>query len=192
MRTHLITGLALAGLALALQATSAVAEPDLAQQAAEAIQGRRYAEAREAYRTLAVRNPDDPDPQVWVARLSSWMKDYSTAEQSYDLVLSQRPDYVDALVGKAYLLTWQDRFDDAEVLLERARAAKPDSNEVEMGLARLYRSEGRERSALKHVEIVLERDPGNVDALELQTTLESRIAEQSVFTRLKRFLTGTS
>jgi tetratricopeptide (TPR) repeat protein len=187
MRTHLMTGLA-----LALVATSAVAETDLAQQATDAVRGRRYAEAREIYRTLAARAPDDPDPQVWVARLSSWMKDYETAEQSYDAVLGQRPDYVDALVGKAYLLTWQDRYDEAEALLERAQQAKPDSAEVDMALARLYRSQERERTALKHVEAVLERDPDNTDAIELQATLEERLAKQGVFTRFKRFLTGTS
>jgi tetratricopeptide (TPR) repeat protein len=188
MRNHLT----IMGLALALAATSAPAATDLAQQASEAIQARRYVEAREIYRTLAARNPDDPDPQVWVARLSSWMKDYETAEQSYDAVLAQRPDYVDALVGKAYLLTWQDRFDEAEGLLDRAHAATPDSTEVEMALARLYRAQDRDRSALKHVERVLEQDPGHGDALELQATLEARLATQSVFTRLKRFLSGPS
>jgi tetratricopeptide (TPR) repeat protein len=120
------------------------------------------------------------------------MKDYETAEQSYDAVLGQRPDYVDALVGKAYLLTWQDRYDEAEALLERAQQAKPDSAEVDMALARLYRSQERERTALKHVEAVLERDPDNTDAIELQATLEERLAKQGVFTRFKRFLTGTS
>jgi hypothetical protein len=45
---------------------------------------------------------------------------------------------------------------------------------------------------LKHVEAVLERDPDNTDAIELQATLEERLAKQGVFTRFKRFLTGPS
>lgn len=187
MRSRVIVGaMMLSGL------VAAAASPSLHDEAQRHVRAKRFVEARELYRQLAERHPQDPDNTVWVARLSGWLHDYETAEAAFDQVLAGDPTNVDAIVGKAYVLAWQERGEEAGALLARANELAPERVDVQLARVRQAVMAGDLRAADRHLDRVLELDPTNLEAVELRTTLEERRAREGFFTRLMRLLSGRS
>jgi YaiO family outer membrane protein len=143
------------------------------QSAIAAIKANHLAQARDLYRTLAAREPNDLDYQLSYARITGWLGDYESSGRIFEQVLAGHPDNVEAIIGKAELLMWQGRYDQAAVLLDRAKAIAPNNLEVRLVLARFYFYQGDNREAHKYLKEVLKLDPQNADALALQSKIAS-------------------
>jgi YaiO family outer membrane protein len=120
----------LGGFALLVCWWGAAAAADLQHRATEAVEERRFEEARSLYERLAEQHPQTSDYKTWVARLSGWLGDYDRALATYDEVLAWDPGHVDALVGKAYVLGWARRYDEAREVLDEAERLHPDDEQV--------------------------------------------------------------
>jgi len=135
----MIRGL-LVGLAVLVCWWEAAVAADLQQQAAEAVEERRFEEARAFYERLVERHPRNSDYKNWVARLSGWLGEYDRALATYDEVLAWDPGNLDALVGKAYVLGWARRWDEAEAVLGEAERLQPGDAQTALARKRIARA----------------------------------------------------
>jgi YaiO family outer membrane protein len=128
------------GLALLVCWGGAAAAADLQQRATEAVEERRFDEARTLYEQLSEQQPQRSDYKNWVARLSGWLGEHERALATYDEVLAWDPGNVDALVGKAYVLGWAQRYDEAGPLLDEAERLQPDDPQIALARERIERN----------------------------------------------------
>jgi YaiO family outer membrane protein len=148
------------------------AAQDEEQSARSLIANQHFAEARALYVRLLERDAQNLDYQIWIARLSAWMKDYAASIETYDRVLEREPRNAEALVGKAYVRLWQHRFSEAGELLAQAKKSAPEDPEVEIALARMCHYQSQERAAADHVSRALSLDPGNSEAKNLRGEID--------------------
>jgi len=140
---------------------------DEAQAARNLVSQQRFAEARALYTRLLGRDPENIDYQIWIARLSGWMKEYSASLTAYDRVLDRAPRNAEALVGKAYVEMWQQHFSIAADLLAQAEKFAPEDPDIQIALARLCHYQSHEREAAGRVSRALSLDPENAEAKNL-------------------------
>jgi YaiO family outer membrane protein len=141
---------------------------DEEQTARKLVSSQRFAEARTLYKQLLDRDPQNIDYQIWIARLSAWMKDYTASIETYDRVLKDEPRNAEGLVGKATVRMWQQRFADSAELLSQAEKIAPEDPDVQVAMARLYHYQRQERLAAKHISRALSFDPNNAEAKDLR------------------------
>ena len=158
-------------LALLAPAVSLAQDEELA--AHNLVSQQRFSEARTLYRRLSERNPDNLDYQVWIARLSAWLKEYGTAVEGYDRVLSRDTHNTEALVGKAYVFMWLGRYVEAGETLALAEQTAPENGDVQVAQARLARYQGHDRDARARVSAALKVDPDNAEAKDLRAEIGS-------------------
>ncbi len=149
----------------------AAAATDDEEAATAAVKAHRFTQARELYRKLATRHPNDLDYILRDARITGWLGEYKESARIFDHVLADHPENIDAMVGKADVLLWQGRYREAAALLERAKTAAPNDRQVELALARFYFYQDDGSEASKYLKQVLEQDPHNVEALALQSEI---------------------
>jgi hypothetical protein len=113
-----------------LLAGSALAALPLEERAQAAVTRGDLAEARALYRALADGPAGTDEHRIWVARLSSWLKDFDVARTTYLVVLRERPDDTDVLLGLARVETWSGHFDEADRWLDEVEALAPDHPEL--------------------------------------------------------------
>jgi YaiO family outer membrane protein len=131
------------------------------------IAHQEFAAARSLYEQLLKRDPQNLEYQIWIARLSAWLKEYPTSIETYDRVLERQPRNAEALVGKAYAEMWQHHYAEAGELLARAEKQSPEDPDVQVALARMRHYQGEERAAKKYVSRALQLDPDNAEARQL-------------------------
>jgi YaiO family outer membrane protein len=136
------------------------------------IAHREFAAARTLYEGLLKRDPQNLEYQIWVARLSGWLKEYGVSIETYDRVLEREPRNVEAMVGKAYVEMWQHRYGEAGVLLARAERQSPENPDVQVALARMRHYQGQERAAKENVTRALQLDPDNGEAKQLSREVD--------------------
>ena len=143
------------------------------QTARNLIAHQRFAEARALYTQLSEKDPQNLDYEMWIARLSAWMKEYGKAMEGYDRVLKHDSRNSEALVGKAYVWMWQQRYSEARDTLTLAEQASPDNADVQVAFARLLRHQNQDRAARARVSAALKIDPDNQDAKDLKAEIGS-------------------
>ncbi len=161
--TLLICG-ALVGAAMLAQDEEASARSLIAHQ--------EFAAARSLYEQLLKRDPQNLGYQIWIARVSGWLKEYTKSIETYDLVLEREPRNVEAMVGKAYVEMWQHHYAEAGELLARAEQQSPEDPDVQMALARMRHYQGQERAAKEHLTRALQLDPDNGEAKQLSREVD--------------------
>jgi len=154
-----------------LLGTLLVFAQDEEQAARRLTTDQHFAEARALYEKLLERDPQNLDYQMWIARLSAWMKDYAKSIETYDGVLAREPRNTEALVGKAYVFLWQHHYAEAGELLAQAEAIAPEDPDVQLALARMCHYQSQERAAAAHVSKALSLDPDNAEAKDLRGEL---------------------
>ncbi len=140
---------------------------DEERSARDLIAHQEFTAARSLYERLLKRDPQNLEYQIWIARLSAWLKEYATSIETYDRVLEREPRNTEALVGKAYTEMWQHHYAEAGELLSRAEKQSPEDPDVQVALARMRHYQGQERAAKEHVSRALKLDPDNVEAKQL-------------------------
>jgi tetratricopeptide (TPR) repeat protein len=141
---------------------------DEEQAARNLVKNQRFAEARTLYKQLLERDRENIEYQIWIARLTAWMKDYDAAIEIYDRVLGRQPRNAEALVGKASVRMWQHRYADAADIMGQAEKLAPEDPDVQVAMARLYHYQSQERLAAEHISRALGFDPDNAEAKDLR------------------------
>jgi YaiO family outer membrane protein len=141
---------------------------DEEQTARNLVSHQHFAEARTLYKQLLERDTENIEYQIWIARLSAWMKDYDAAIEIYDRVIERQPRNAEALVGKASVRMWQHRFADAAEIMSQAEKAAPEDPDVQLAMGRLYHYQSQERLAAERISRVLKLDPDNGEAKDLR------------------------
>jgi len=131
------------------------------------IAHQEFAAARSLYEQLLKRDPQNLEYEIWIARLSGWLKEYTKSVETYDHVLGREPRNVEAMVGKAYVEMWQHHYAEAGELLSRSEQQSPDDPDVQVALARMSHYQGQERAAKDHITRALQLDPENGEAKQL-------------------------
>src|SRR5919106_1324208 len=97
------------------------------QEAVEAANEGRDADALAAFQRLANMNPDDLDARLWIARLHVRMGNLDLAEPVYRSVLLEDPSDLEAMLGVANALLARGEVDEAEEILEVAESIEPEN-----------------------------------------------------------------
>jgi len=142
--------------------------------AQQAISAKRFSEAREIYRQLIRKEPENLAYQNWIARLSAWMKEYETALEAYDVTLSRQPENFEAILGKAYVRMWQRQFEEAEALLQQVAQHTDQQLAWNLAMFSLYSMQGKLKLAQQHLEQARLLDPQNAELPELEKQLIGR------------------
>lgn len=127
-------------LVLLLPVAALAARPE-EERAAAAVAHGDFAEARALYEALADGPDGTLEQRMWVARLSSWVRDFDAARRAYGEVLAVHPDDVEALLGLARTATWAADYDEADRRLDEVAVLAPD--DPDLGAARLQNRHAR-------------------------------------------------
>ena len=122
------------------------------QQAVEAANEGRDAEALAAFQRLVNLNPDDLDGRLWIARLHVRMGNQDLAEPVYRGVLLEDPSDLEAMLGVANALLARGEFEQAEEILDVAEELEPENDEVISAVGRSHLYAGRTPRAIEYFE----------------------------------------
>ena len=142
-------------------------------EAERAVKAKNFSEARDKYRQLSQRYPDNPEFLIWIGRLSRYMGDLPAAVASLDQALSLAPQNVGALVEKALALMSMSDFQAARKSLILADRDLPENTDVQLAWARYHHLQGNDQEANGFIRRVLIREPENDEALALKSQLVS-------------------
>src|ERR671915_249253 len=113
------------------------------QEAVEAANEGRDAEALVAFQHLVNLNPDDLDGRLWIARLHVRMGNQDLAEPVYRGILLEDPSDLEAMLGVANALLARGEFEEAEKILDVAEELEPENDEVIYAVGRSHMYSGR-------------------------------------------------
>lgn len=153
--------------ACATRARAGVAPDDAAlkAEAARLVQQGDIAAARDHYRRVLERTPEDVDARFGYARTSAWLKEYAEAERAYRAGLAELPrPSMEGLLGLADVLAWQGRYGDALEEVTRAEAVAPNDAEVWRRRGRFNRWRGDPEAARAAYARTLALAPGDAEA----------------------------
>lgn len=153
------------------QTTDPGAKIDLAQIL---LQTDRPAQAVTLLEKTAEKVPQDP--QVRVALINAYLadRDIARARTAAEDLKKLHPDFAEGYQLAGRIARDENRLDDAEKDLERALELKPGSVDILTSLTRSSLDRGRAAIAIARLQRVREKDPNNVQILDLlgETYLE--------------------
>jgi tetratricopeptide (TPR) repeat protein len=118
--------------------------------------------------------PDDIELREALIRAYRANHDLETARRAAEELKTLRPDTAAGYHLAGLIAHDQNRFDDSEKNLERAYQLQPGSIDILASLTRFSLERGRRVDAVKRLQVVSSRDPGNAPVLDLlgRTCLE--------------------
>jgi tetratricopeptide (TPR) repeat protein len=139
----------------------------------ELAEGKREA-AKERINHVLKENPLSSEALILHGRMALAQGDGKEAVQSFRTVLKDQPQMaeVQALLGQAYLLVDEKAL--ARESLEKAVSLNARSWDAHRALVRLDLSEGRQKEARSHLDLILNEAPKDLDALSLLADLQVR------------------
>lgn len=117
------------------------------------------------------KNPGHTGAEVLLARTLGWAGEYEKAAGVYRRVIQREPEHAEAHAGLARVLSWKGDYDGSVSSYRRSLYSNPGSTETRMGLARTLWWKGDVDGALEELSRVIEREPENPEALELERRL---------------------
>jgi Flp pilus assembly protein TadD len=124
----------------------------------------RPEEAIPWYRECLVRDEDNQDARVGLARALSWTGDLEGARREYLGALARDPDDEDAMLGVAQVDAWSERWGSAARGYREALGRHPDSGEARRGLANAQNNRGLHRDAERIYLEQLDAEPDDAEA----------------------------
>jgi YaiO family outer membrane protein len=138
------------------------------QQAVEAANDGRDAEALVAFQHLVNLNPDDLDGRLWIARLHMRMGNQDLAEPVYRGVLLEDPGDLEAMLGVANALLARGEFEQAEEILDVAEETEPENDDVVYAVGRSHLYAGRTPQAIEYFERAYAISPTDQHRMSLE------------------------
>jgi YaiO family outer membrane protein len=138
------------------------------QEAVEAANEGRDAEALAAFQRLVNLNPDDLDGRLWIARLHVRMGNMDLAEPVYRSVLLEDPNDLEAMLGVANALLARGDFEEAQKFLDAAEALEPENDEVIFLVGRSHMYAGRTPNAIEYFERAYAISPTDQHRMSLE------------------------
>jgi pentatricopeptide repeat protein len=131
--------------------------------------------ARQAYETSVALAPDEPRSWYRLALVRSRLGDVEGAMASLARALELAPDYAPAWSRRGQWLLDRGDIGRAETAFERAAAIDRDDRSAQTGLARVRLERRDDAGAVRVLEDLLERQPGDRYALLLLGTAYRRL-----------------
>ena len=155
------------------------------QEAVQAANDGRDAEALAAFEQIVSTDPDNHAARLWIARLHARMGDYDLAEPVYRSVLLEDPDNFDAMLGVADALLRRDEPDEAIEVLEVAEELAANNGEVLGALGRAHRAADHRDQAMAYLRRAATAAPTRRHLLSLEDarlfylhSVEARAADE--------------
>jgi tetratricopeptide (TPR) repeat protein len=141
-------------------------DADLALARQEIASGRIDA-ARQRLSALAAENADNAPARLLLGALEEQAGNRERAIDHYRRVLNSTADHVPALNNLASLLTEVGRADDGMAYAQRAVALAPEEAAPQDTLGWIYYRKGLHRTAVRHLEIAVSKEPSPVRKFHL-------------------------
>jgi len=143
-------------------------------RAREYEQQGHWLEAMKAYQQAAETDPSWFEAQYNFGVLSYRLRNFQPALVAYEMALAIRPDSVDARYNFALALKAAGYVPDAVNELEKIVKANPGEARAHLALGNLYAQQLHDKArARQHYQEVLELDPANSQATDIQFWLSS-------------------
>ncbi|WFS61610.1 PEP-CTERM system TPR-repeat protein PrsT [Pseudodesulfovibrio thermohalotolerans] len=138
-------------------------------------------QARKNFDKYKLQNPYDKELNYDLARLERLSKNRSKALELVEAYCSANPKSVDGALLYGRLLLEDSDTEGAEKWFNKAVELSPDNSEAHIGLARVYRAQGRIAAADKAIADVLAKDPTNREALYLRASSELERGDKEAY-----------
>ncbi|MDI6605814.1 MAG: tetratricopeptide repeat protein, partial [Candidatus Omnitrophota bacterium] len=116
------------------------------------VQGKKFKEAEEAWRSVVKLSPDDPEAHFYLATIYSTLKKNDAAEEELKYALELKPDFHEALNFLGYLYIEENRnLSKAEGLIKKALSLQPDNGAYLDSLGWFYFKKGDYKAALNEL-----------------------------------------
>lgn len=146
------------------------------------LQQRKFREAALELRNALVKNPDDHEVRLTLARILHLTGRYQEAEVEYRAVIAAVTSSPDARLGLARLLLATTRREAALSELREAIRLKPDSAEPHLLLSRILRTDGAYPQAVEESRLALAASPDRLEIREqhIATALEGGLFAEAL------------
>ena len=135
------------------------------------------AEALAALDRRLTERPTDSDARVLRGVILSWEGRYDEARNDLQMVLEKSPDHGDALPALIHVEMWSDHPERAEQLAREALRRHPNDPDLLLAQARALRAMKKNHEALATVRYLLRVDPGNRNAIDMESGLADSMRE---------------
>ena len=146
------------------------------------LKQRKYREAALELRNALVKNPEDHEIRLTLARTLHVMGMFREAEAEYRTVIANATASVDARLGLARVLLVSSRKDEALTELRAAIRLQPNAAEPHLLLSRILRTDGDYPHATEESRLALTADPDHLEARKnyITTALEGRLYAEAL------------
>jgi YaiO family outer membrane protein len=151
--------------------TTAYAGDPVAQARILASDKQHREEALALLKQYLAATPDDNEARVLYGVILSWQGKYDEARNQLSQVLANKPGHGDALPALINVELWSDHPKAADQLIREALVQRPNDIPLMLLEARALRNMNRPRDAVKVLDQVLQLDPHNRKAKEMEVAI---------------------
>ncbi len=130
-----------------------------------------YDQAREICRRLLEIDPEYHDVRTLMGRTYAWSRRFTEASECFEEVIRRSPNYGDAYFALAQVEQWSGNTEAVLRNIDRSLQLQPGNLEARYFRALVRFEQDDLKGSSEDLQIVLEKMPGNRDALELKNKM---------------------
>lgn len=142
-----------------------------------------YPQAKIIARQLLASDPDNTDVSVYLARIHAWVSDFDSATVMVNSILKGNPEHPDALTLRVDIDYWRNDWDHLLISAEEALAILPEDTGIRSKYAMALFHTGQIERAREETERILEMNPDDKLARDLQNRMVIGETNNEVFGR---------
>lgn len=142
-----------------------------------------YPKAKLIARQLLEINPQNYDVSVYLARIHAWESNYDTAIVIIHSILKEDPEHPEALALRVDIDYWKSDWDHLLISSEQALSVLPEDTGIRSKYALALMRTGEQKRAWEETNRVLEMNPDDMLARNLQNQMVIGETNKEVFGR---------
>src|SRR5277367_600229 len=147
------------------------AEEDILSRARDLATHKQRPKALALLEDYLAQHPTDTDAKLLRGLIQSWEGNYYSARQDLQAVWTAHPSYADAALALVNVEVWSGDPARAEEITGQFLAENPEHIDMLLARAKVLGKLKRRKEALELLKLILSREPGNEEALDLRREL---------------------
>ncbi|MFM9050817.1 MAG: YaiO family outer membrane beta-barrel protein, partial [Bacteroidota bacterium] len=145
----------------------------LFKQARQIGEDGNHERARKICQKILDYKPDYYEVRTYIGRTYAWDKQYDNARTEFSRVLIEKENDIEAICGIVDVELWANHLDIAGDYILLGLGYSPASEELLLRKARWHLRQGDQQSAATTIRKILDLDPANKDAVDLEKSMRS-------------------